>query len=155
VDGVLLATKPSIWSQDYAIALDGAPLTTWQTSFWGNRSGFALEGRQWSTRHNAWGSRYELSCEPGGLVGIAEGLNRKHWSITGYGRRYDFQRASIWRSDQWLMSAGQPVGSIRRPSSWRSDAVAELPGLPVPLQVFALGVMLTVWRKRAAAAAST
>ena len=144
-----------MWSRDYALGVDGAPLTTLQCSAWSNRSGFSLEGRWWSIRANVWGSRYELSCEPGGLVGLAEGLNRKRWSITGYGQRYDFQRASVWRSEQWLMSAGRPVGSIRRLGTWRSDVVAELPGVPVPLQVFAVGVLLAVWRSRAAGAAAS
>jgi len=37
---------------------------------------------------------------------------------------------------------------------WRSDAEAELPGLPMPVQVFVLAVALTTWDAQAAAPAS-
>lgn len=37
---------------------------------------------------------------------------------------------------------------------WRRDAVAELPDLPLPAQVFVLVVILTVWDSSAAAAAT-
>jgi hypothetical protein len=37
---------------------------------------------------------------------------------------------------------------------WRGDAVADLPGLPPPVQVFVLAVVLSMWDAQAAAASA-
>ncbi len=42
---------------------------------------------------------------------------------------------------------------MRRTSAWRGDVAADLPGLPLPVQVFVLGVVITMWDAQAAAAA--
>ena len=44
------------------------------------------------------------------------------------------------------------VGFVKRTSIWTSDAMADLPGLPVPVQIFVLTVVLTKWDAEAAAA---
>jgi hypothetical protein len=41
---------------------------------------------------------------------------------------------------------------VKRTSLWRSDIVADLPGLPPPVQIFVLGVVITIWDQQAAAA---
>lgn len=46
------------------------------------------------------------------------------------------------------------VGSIRKTSFWRGDVTVELPGLATALQLFALGVVISMWNARAAAAAA-
>jgi hypothetical protein len=46
------------------------------------------------------------------------------------------------------------VGSVRRTSFWRREIVADLPGLPLPVQIFVLGVVITMWDAQAAAASS-
>ena len=47
------------------------------------------------------------------------------------------------------------VGSVRRPSMWRSDVQADLPGLPPEVQVFALVVVPTMWEQQDAVAATS
>jgi hypothetical protein len=37
------------------------------------------------------------------------------------------------------------AGSVRRISTWRGEAEADLPGLPLPVQVFVLVSLLAVW----------
>ena len=37
---------------------------------------------------------------------------------------------------------------------WRSDIEADLPGLPVPVQIFTLAVVLTRWNSEDAAGAA-
>jgi len=70
------------------------------------------------------------------------------------GRTHQFRRTSAWRDDQELLVDGQRVGSIRRPSVWRTNAIADLPTLPLATQIFVLCVVLTMWDNNAAAAAS-
>jgi len=69
-------------------------------------------------------------------------------------RTYQLRRASIWRGGQELLLGDQPVGSIRRASMWRGSAVAELPGMPPPIQVFVLCVVLAGWEAATVAAKS-
>ncbi len=82
----------------------------------------------------------------------ADGLGRRRWTVTASGVVHQFQRASVWRSDQLLLAGEQPVGVVRRTSSWFGRAEADLPGLPVPVQVFVLVVLLTRWDNTEAAA---
>jgi hypothetical protein len=72
-------------------------------------------------------------------------VGRKSWTVEADGRTYEFRRASWWRQEEELHSGGLPVGSVRRKSIWRGDAVADLPGLPLPVEVFVLAVVLTKW----------
>jgi hypothetical protein len=46
------------------------------------------------------------------------------------------------------------VGSVRRNSIWRSDAVADLPGLPLTVEVFVLAVVLAMWDSEAVTSVS-
>jgi hypothetical protein len=63
-----------------------------------------------------------------------------------------------WRTGGSLDLAGGrydvAVGFVRRVRWWRSDAVAERPGLPLPVQAFVMIVVLTMWDRQAAASAS-
>jgi hypothetical protein len=152
--GVLTARKPSVWRSRYVIALDGQDITSWQPSSWRSSTAFLLDGRRYTVRANLWGSRYELASDPGGPVAVAEGIRRKHWSVTAGAQRYDFQRASAFRSEQRLLGPGGVAGTVRRANSWKGSAEADLPGLPLPVQVFVLIVLLTTWDANAAAAAS-
>ncbi|GAA4413255.1 hypothetical protein GCM10023168_35970 [Fodinibacter luteus] len=45
---------------------------------------------------------------------------------------------------------GRRVGSVKRTSVLRGDAEADLPGLPMPVQLFALVLVLTMWDATAA-----
>ena len=56
---------------------------------------------------------------------------------------HTFRRVSPWRHEEELHVGGQRVGSINRTSVWGGDAVADLPGLPALIAVFALAVVLT------------
>ncbi len=153
-DGVLTARKPSAWRSGYVIALDGQEITSWQQSPWRSRTGFVLDGRAYTVRRNIWGSRYELASGPGGPVAVAEGIRRKHWSVTAGAQRYEFRRASAFRSEQQLIGPAGVAGTVRRTGSWKGTAEADLPGLPLPVQVFVLVTLLATWDANAAAAAS-
>lgn len=151
---MLKARKAGIWSHRYEIAADGKHLATWDGSMWKHGGHFELEGRRYEVRGNMWGSKYGMVAEDGTPLASAERVGRKRWTVAAGGRTYEFQRASMWRREEELLSAGLKIGSIKRVSVWRSDAEADLPGLPVPLQVFVLAVVLTMWDWADEAAAS-
>jgi hypothetical protein len=151
---MLEARKASVWKNRYAITEDGRPLATWDGSSWKADSSFELEARRYVVRANMWGNTYGMVDQDGIPIASADRVGRKRWTVDADGRTYHFQRASVWRSEEELHSGGRRVGSVRRKSTWRGDAVAvaDLPGLPLPVAVFVLGVVLTMWDSAAAAA---
>jgi hypothetical protein len=152
---VLRATKASFWNNRYVIDLDGRQITVWDGSMWKVGGSFELEGQRYTVRANMWGSTYGMAGDDGTPVATARHVGRKRWTVESGDRTYEFQRASLWRADQELRSGGDRVGAIRRTSMWRTDAVADLPGLPVPVQIFVLAVVLTMWSQSDASAGGT
>lgn len=156
--GVLEARRTSAWRSRYDIVADGRTVTVWEGALWRTGGGFALDGRRYEVRGNAWRSRYALSVADDAQVisdaqttsdarvATAERTQRKRWTVESDGVMYHFRRPSLWRQEQELLAdGGAPAGSVRRSSWWRGDAVADLPGMPLPLRIFVLGVVLTVW----------
>ncbi len=149
---MLEARKTSIWSNSYDITLDGRPLARWEGSSWKAGGTFELDGRRYSVRSNMWATTYVMTCDDGTTIASADRVGRKNWTVQAAGLRYTFRRPSFWRHEEELLFEGRRVGSVNRKSVWRSDTVADLPGLPLPVQVFVLAVVLTVWDQAAAAA---
>jgi hypothetical protein len=149
---MLQATKTSVWSNKYSIAVDGREVAIWDGSFWKVGGSFQLEGREYRVSANMWGSKYGMVRDDGVPLAKADRVGRKRWTVESDGRTYEFQRASMWRQEQELRSGGERVGSVRRTSMWRSDATADLPGLPLPVQIFVLAVVLSMWDATNAAA---
>ena len=142
---MLAARRTSTWKNRYEITADGQLLATWDGSMWKAGGHFELEGRRYEVRGNMWGNRYRMVDEDGARVAAADRVGRKKWTVEASGHTYEFRRPSTWRPEEHLLSQGRRVGSVRRTSGWRSDAVADLPGLPLPVQVFVLVVVLTMW----------
>ncbi|WP_162908037.1 hypothetical protein [Allorhizocola rhizosphaerae] len=141
---MLEARKSSVLSGHYEIVMDGKPITKWQTSMWRTGGTFDLDGHRYEVRSNAWGTRFTLTRDDATMA-TAERVGRRRWSVDAGGHVHEFQGRSMWRSEESLLKAGRPVGYIKRLSIWRSNAVADLPGLPVPVQIFALAVTLAKW----------
>jgi hypothetical protein len=149
---MLEARKTSIWRNSYDISLDGRPLARWDGSSWKLGGAFDLDGRRYQVRSNTWGTTYVMADDADTNVATADRVGRKNWTVQAAGVNYVFRRPSIWRHEEELVSEGRRVGSVSRKSMWRSDTVADLPGLPVPVQVFVLAVVVTVWDSASAAA---
>ena len=142
---MLHARKTGLMSSHYEIEADGAHVAGWDPSWWRSGGTLELEGRQYTVKANLWASKYGMARLDGTAMAQADHVGRKRWTVTADGRTYEFQRASMWSREQVLLSGAQRVGSVRRTSMWRSDATADLPGLALPLQVFAFVVVLTMW----------
>ena len=141
-----------MWRNSYDITLDGRPLARWDGSSWKAGGTLELDGRRYHVRSNMWASTYRMADGDGATVATAHRVGRRSWTVEADGVGYSFRRPSVWRHEEELLSEGRRVGSVRRNSIWRSDTVADLPGLPVPVQVFVLAVVLTMWDQAAAAA---
>jgi hypothetical protein len=151
---MLEAKKASVWKNRYDILANGRRLATWDGSSWKAGGTIELDGRRYEVRANMWGSKYGMVDEDGTPIASADHVGRKNWTVEADGRTYEFHRASLWRQEEELYSEGRRVGSVKRNSIWRGDAVADLPGLPPPVEVFVLAVVLTMWDMAAATAAT-
>jgi hypothetical protein len=151
---MLEARRVGLWRSRYELTSDDQPLATWAGSSWRTGGRLDLAGGRYDVRSNPWGTRFDMTDGLGTVVAVAKRVGRKRWAVEAGGRSYQFRRAAMWRSEEVLIADDRPVGFVRRVRWWRSDAVAELPGLPLPVQVFVMIVVLTMWDRQAAAAAS-
>ena len=85
-------------------------------------------------------------------MAAANRAGRKRWTVDAAGQTYQFQRASIFSGTQEMRNMAGPIGRVQRSSVWRGDVVAELPGMALPVQIFVLGVIITVRDTQGAAA---
>lgn len=149
---MLTARPASSWRNIYEVAVDGRPLTTWNASFWKQGGTFTLDGRDYQVRGSTWGTRSTMLDELGGELAVAERVGRKNWTVTYTGQTFHFRRHSLWSQQQDLYLGEQAVGHARRPSAWRRDVEVDLPGMPLPAQVFVLGVVIVMWDAQTVAA---
>ncbi|WP_098956771.1 hypothetical protein [Pseudonocardia sp. N23] len=158
----VVAEKTGFWKSGYEVSVDGRQVATFDSHTWRGGGTFTLhDGQKFEVKARTMGGRYELTrvlASDGAVSGplaVADRVGRKDWTITdARGRAMRFRRTSMWSSEQELLGPdGTPVGEIRRLSAWRGGAVAELPGLDAPLQVFVVAVVICMWDSQAAAAA--
>lgn len=147
------ARKISIWRSRYLVSDRGREITTWDGSAWRSGGDFTLDGRQFRVRSNAWGTRYTMTDDADTVLAEASRVGRKRWIVEAGGQTYHFRRRSFWGNEEELVLGDTRVGSIRKTSFWRGDVDVELPGLAPALQVFVLGVVISMWEAQAAAAA--
>lgn len=138
-----------MWRNRYELSVDGRPLTVWDGRVWRSGGEFDLEGHHYDVTSNMLGTRWELTDENRIVHAVADRVGRKRWTVTAHGMEYRFQRSSWWRPEETLLAGDQPVGYVKRESMWRTETVADLPGLPVQVQVFVVVVVLTMWDAQA------
>ncbi|HEY2193913.1 MAG TPA: hypothetical protein VGH76_16675 [Actinomycetospora sp.] len=151
---MLEAHRVSSFRPRWEVREDGAPLLVLDKKGWRSGVEYTLDGTAYEVRSTWTGSRYTLAQGDAELA-HTERIGRKHWSVTTPDGEYHFRRRSIWKSDQeWVPDpeASTALGGIRRTGTWRGDAEARLPGMPTPLAVFVLAVVLLMWEQAAAAA---
>ena len=125
----------------------------WDSAAWKRGGAFELDGRRFTVRSNVRGSTYTMVDDAGAVVATADRVGRKRWTVEAAGQTYRFRRASFWGDEEELLLGDAPVGSVRKTSFWRGDVAVELPGLAPALQLFVLGVVISMWNARAATAA--
>jgi hypothetical protein len=146
---VLRASRVGLLSTRYEITCDNMPICTWKPSAFFGGGSFVIDGCRYEVTRGGWtGRRYRLLDETGHLVALADGIGRMTWTLEINGETgvsHTFERSSPFRRDQVLVVDGAAKGTIRRTSSWWGEAEADLPGLPLTVQVFVLVSLLGVW----------
>jgi len=143
-----------MWARRYRLFADGRPVAEWDPRWWRSGGDFEVDGRRYQVRANGWGTRYRMLDQAGGEVALVERAGRKRWSVRADGRTYEFRRASFWGNRQELLSGGTTVGSLRRTSAWSGAIEADLPGMPLPVQICVVGVQIAIWQAQQSAAAA-
>jgi hypothetical protein len=147
------ARKISVWRSRYSVTDRGREIAVWDSSVWKSGGEFELGGRRFRVRSNAWGHKYTMVDDAGALVASADRVGRKRWTVEAAGQTYHFRRKSFWGNEE-LVLGDMRVGSVRKTSFWRGDVAVELPGLATALQLFVLGVVISMWDAQTAAAAA-
>jgi hypothetical protein len=142
----------SFWRDRYEIRHDGRVVARWNSSLWRHGGDLSLDGQLYQVRGNTWASRFEMTDALGTPLAHADRVGRTQWTVTSGGQTYHFSRRSFWSGDQLLHTDAGVVGSVRRTSFWSTETAADLPGLPLPVQVFVLAVVITLWNMQTAAA---
>ena len=140
------ARKTSIWRSRYRVTDRGREIAVWDSSAWRGGGEFELDGRRFQVRSRSWwGHKYAMVDDTGTVVASADRAGRKRWTVEAGGQTYHFRRRSPWRNEEELVLGDTRVGSVRQTSFWRGDITVELPTFPTAVQLFVLGVVISVW----------
>ena len=144
------ARRVSVWNGRYDVIADGRHVATWVRA--GSTTGGTLQwdGRRYQVRASMMGGTAGMYAPGGRQVATAHDVGRRLWTIQADGATYEVRRAPPWRPEDTLHVQGQRVGSVKRTNILRGDAAANLPGMPLPVQLFALALVLTIWDATAA-----
>jgi hypothetical protein len=146
------ARKVSVWRSRYSVTDRGREIAVWDSSVWKSGGEFELDGRHYQVRSNGWGNKYTMADDTGAVVASADRVGRRRWSVEAAGQTYQFRRKSMWHNEEELVLGDTRVGSVHKTSFWRGDITVELPTLATALQLFVLGVVISMWDAQAAAA---
>lgn len=104
----------------------------------GERFGFRREGRR----------RFRLDGGAG-TVAVAErrSLWSGQWTVLLGVQEYGLVKAGWFARAYRLVDGDREVGRVDRAGTFRRGAVAELPGLPAPVQAFVVAVVLALWKR--------
>ena len=141
-----------MWRGRYQMKADGRPVAVWDPTWWRTGGDFEVDGRLFTVRSNGWGTKFRMLDQVGAEVARVDRAGRKRWTVVADGRTYEFRRASFWGNQQELVADGVKVGSLRRTGAWSGDVEADLPGMPLPVQICVVGVQIAIWHAQQAAA---
>lgn len=141
---MLEAHRARSFRSRWEVREDGEPLLVLEKRGWRSGVESTLDGSSYEVSSSWTGSQYTLTSGDAELA-AAHWIGCKRWSVTTPDGEYHFRRRSIWKSDQeWVVApdAPTPLGGVQRTGTWRGDAEARLPGMPTPLAVFVVVVVL-------------
>jgi hypothetical protein len=135
---MLEARSAGTWTQRMEVTRDGAPVTTWTVGGRGGPGGFELDGRRYVISSTFLGSRYLLHAAPNEPVAEVRRPGARRWTLVVDGREHRFHRPFLGGGEHRLLVDGEQVGFVRK-GGFRDRALrADLPGVPLPAQVFVL-----------------
>lgn len=147
-----------VFRNGFDLVGDGGQVTaSFRGSVWRESGDILVAGQQYVFRRE--GRRRFRLGGPQGEVAVAtcaRRWSRGPWQIEVDARQYDLARASWLSRTYRLRLAGRPVGEVTG-GRWGSHrGTVDLPaGLPAPAQAFIVAIVITLWRRAEASAASS
>jgi hypothetical protein len=146
---MIKARRVSIWNRRYDLIAHGRIVATWERASLATAGTLQWDGQRYQVHASMESGTARLSAPGGRQVATAHDVGRRQWTIQADGATYDFRRSPPWRQEEKLHVQGHRVGSVKR-TNIRGEAAADLPGMPLPAQLFALALALTMWDATAA-----
>lgn len=142
---MLSARRQGVRRTRYRIDADRKRLTTWTPLVKGEGGTFVLDGVEYLVDAGGTATHAVLSVADGGPVAVADGVGQTPWFVRTDRAVYRFERTLARWSEQLMLAGRRPVGAVRRTGRRGRYVEAELPGLPAPVAVFVLAVVITMW----------
>jgi len=154
----MLKAVPLRWfSNDYTVSGDDITPLLLDLSNWRESAELEIDGVAYKlARDSAFGGDFTISSA-GMALARARKISfwRSGFEIQADGRTFELKRASMWRSSFSVLEAGKPVGTVSRAGTWSREAVLDLPpGWPLALRLFVFWLVVVMWRRDEAAAAT-
>ena len=133
----------------------GGVVGTFRGSAWREHGEITVGQERMSFRRHG-GRRFTLEGASGVLATAAKpSIWSGRWEITAGDRTYELAKRSWMSRAIQLRGRGQVLGEVQPKSAFSAKAAVELPAeLPLPVQVFVIAVVLTLWRRDESAAAA-
>ncbi len=146
IPAVLYARRTGIRKVQFTFTEGSKKLTTWTPPFRGDDGSFVLDGVEYLVDTRGSASQALLKVGDGEVVAAAHGLGRTPWAVRADGWDYTFMRSLERWSEQLMVAEGRQVGVVRKAGRPRRRwAEGELPDMDVPVAVFTMAVVLTLW----------
>lgn len=150
----MLEAVPKGWlSNNYIIQQDGLPTVELHKNMWSEQGGWLLDDLQYTITRDGMTGPFIL------LVNGAE-IARAHkqsvWTKTFdlyyEDKQYLLKAKSVWTREFIVLFNDQIIGSVFHNSVWTRKFIIDIPGLPLPLQLFVGWLALVMWQRDEAAA---
>jgi hypothetical protein len=149
---MLRARRRGIFKREYEITSDGGAATS---LLGGRRESceFSLSGTDFRIERD--GRKRFLLHGPDGRIATAERQTGREWTVRADSGNLKLMKPSIWRSRWEVQQRGSRKGEIRQDGAFKQTYTAGIPAdVPLPVAVFTLYVVLVIFERAAAAAAS-
>jgi hypothetical protein len=153
--GMLRSRRLGVFRHRYEVSEDGGPAIV-IAGMRREGSAFEVGGERYVVQRN--GYKAFTVTGPNGLLARAQRGNGRTWTIQSMYGPLELLRTSAWKETWELRQAGESVGTLSKDGAFKRTSTADLPeSLPLPLRLFVLCVVETLWersRQSAAGAAS-
>jgi hypothetical protein len=109
---------------------------------------YEWDGRRYKIRSNRLATDHTMVTEDVREVASAHRVGCKGSVLLADGRTYEFQSPVIWRREEEVYLEDRRMGSIKQVNARPGDTSANLSGLPILVQIFALVVVTIRWHER-------
>ncbi len=146
------------WSGNYDIRDGETTVATLEFSPFRETMTIRCDGEIWSgRRRGCFSGAFVLENSAGKPIASAQKPSALHrrFLVEAEGRSFVLRAKSLFNRGFELEAEGGVVGSITPPSALSRRAVTDLPdSFSLPVRVFLIGLVLLMWRRAAAAAAT-